>query len=128
MTIVDISKLEEMDVQGVFVRHYRITNPDPPRRGTPQDYELLRYFRSCGFDGELLAYPGERNFDESLVKNFRPHERGGCTVCQIVVNDDGTERTFEGRAYCSFSDNFCYRVGRIIATGRAVHAALCHEN
>ena len=44
------------------------------------------------------------------------YERGGITYCQLV--EDG-EVVAQGVAYCGLKDNFCYRVGRDIARGRA---------
>ena len=48
--------------------------------------------------------------------DWQPHGRGGITYCQLV--EDG-EVVAQGVAYCSPKDNFCYRVGRDIARGRA---------
>lgn len=66
----------------------------PPKRG------MSRYIRSC--------------------PNFRPLERGGITICILEI--DG--KTYKGVAKCSFSDQFNYKIGRDIATGRALREAM----
>lgn len=52
---------------------------------------------------------------------FRPHERGGYTLCRL--RHPGQEEVI-GVASCSPYDNFSYAKGRVIAFGRA--AALWH--
>ena len=50
--------------------------------------------------------------------------RGGRTVAQIIRPaehpDEGPEILAEGQAVCNLSDNFCKRLGRTIALGRAL--------
>ena len=63
---------------------------------------------------ELLSFAYHRSGEDK--SNWQPHGRGGITYCQLV--EDG-EVVAQGVAYCSPKDNFCYRVGRDIARGRA---------
>ena len=60
--------------------------------------------------------PGVPNEHFPAHKDGAPHERGGITTCELVVDD---EVVAQGVAYCSLKDNFCYRTGRAIARGRA---------
>jgi len=75
-----------------------------PEKGQATEYYWKRYKRKFGFDtlhGTLQDWPAG--------------SKGGKTVCRAIL-DDGTEYVAE--AYCSFSDNFCYKRGRQIAMGR----------
>jgi hypothetical protein len=58
--------------------------------------------------GNLRRY--YRNF-----KNFKPQVKGGKTIFRIIAD----EGEFVGIAECSDKDNYCYRIGRDIAFGRA---------
>jgi hypothetical protein len=49
-----------------------------------------------------------------------PATRGGQTICMIL--DENDNLVVEGEAACSLSDNFNYRIGREISTGRALKA------
>lgn len=81
-----------------------------------------------------LANRGKNGKFKHAGLNFiGPTERGGMTRCEIVVPIIGIdtisseksvhyEIQAEGEARCSFSDNFCYRMGRVIALGRALEA------
>jgi hypothetical protein len=53
---------------------------------------------------------------ESHNKYFTPKQTGGKTVCTLVLSNG---ESIVGTAYCSMSDNFCYRTGRQIALERA---------
>lgn len=62
-----------------------------------------------------------------FIKQSREHDprlqidpRGGKTIC-LIENDDYVV-VARGEAYCSDLDNFCYRIGRDIAFGRALKA------
>ena len=52
----------------------------------------------------------------------RPYTRGGVVYCNIFAKD---RLISTGDSICSMSDNFCYRVGREIALGRALKALEC---
>ncbi len=90
----------------VTYKHYRIHkapwNEKMPLKGRPLP--------------EYLAYYPTRKTRKEQRQRWSPFPKGGKTVCEIVL-DDG--RTFMGVAHCSMADNFCYRLGRKIAYGRA---------
>jgi hypothetical protein len=75
------------------------------------DYQYLIYhFRIDRANGKLKRYHRGRT-------DWKPTERGGMTTCRIV---DASGRVVGmGAAYCSMADNFVYRLGRLIAKGRA---------
>lgn len=54
---------------------------------------------------------------EQHDKRFYPRLRGGMTTCTLVLSNN---KPIVGTAYCSMSDNFCYRTGRQIALERAL--------
>lgn len=80
-----------MDIVKMYYKHYR--------------------WEYCGDDNYILA-PYSRT-----LKRFYPESKGGETECHLVLRD-GTE--IVGVAQCSLKDNFCYRIGREIALGRAL--------
>ena len=55
------------------------------------------------------------------VVSWRPHERGGATLC-FVYADGGEKPLAMGLSFCSMKDNFAYGLGRKIARGRALAA------
>ena len=80
--------------------HYRIPwYLGDRKRGSPDEAELILY---------------SRHFPH--LNTYAPCERGGKTVCTI---EDGNGNKYIGKAVCSYSDNFCYELGRRIAYGRA---------
>ena len=82
--------------------YYRVPRfREVPTKGRPADCILLRYFRGEGFQ-------------TTPAKGARP--KGGATVCNITANG----KQWSARAYCSHSDNFCYKRGRDISLGRAL--------
>lgn len=76
--------------------HHRIPYPNEKHKGKPSPLEYMRYFRGDS--------------------PWKPSPRGGRTNCKIM---DGEEVIATGRALCSHSDNFNYKIGRKIALGRA---------
>jgi len=82
-----------------------------PKRGKPTRKEVVRYRRSEGWVDDIAKNP----------RKPKPLERGGMTVCKIM-DEKGTVLS-TGEARCSFSDNFNYAMGRLIASGRAMAAA-----
>ncbi len=80
----------------ISYRHYRIPadywkrKGDPPKKGKPLPLGLGRYMRG--------------------VTKWKPHERGGMTVCRI--SDDAGQVIARGQIVCLMGDNFCYREGR----------------
>ena len=85
-------------------RNYRI-----PHKGKPHPAFLIRYVRSEGFLD--TDFPPNRDFTR-----ISPHSRGG-KVCCYIGNETGCAAS--GIANCSYADNFCYKIGREIALGRA---------
>jgi len=83
------------------ITHYRVPSRSykGQTRGKPSTAVLELYRRGVGFQDEDI-----------------PAARGGITFYDIF---DGTILIATGCAYCSYSDNFCYRRGRLIAEGRA---------
>lgn len=85
-----------MDVQPevyAVVRHYRLD----------KNGRLRRYSRQSGF-------LDEHNGDE-------PQTKGGETV--VELQDETGHQLAKGFAICSTQDNFCYKIGRELATERA---------
>ena len=80
--------------------HYRVPKTKGALKGEPPLFSLYRYYR----DNDKMT----------------PNEKGGQTVCYIINADN--EIIAHGTATCSMSDNFCYRIGREIAYGRACKA------
>ena len=74
-----------------------------PNKGKPKSGHLYRYKRGIGFS-------------KNGFYNYRPLSKGGQVICSIG-NENG--RSAFGIANCSYSDNFCYKIGREIALGRA---------
>ena len=71
-------------------------------KGRPRWINLHRYFRGDGF---------------AVNKSYAPLSKGGATSCTITALDN--TQKWSATAYCSYSDNFCYKIGREIALGRA---------
>ena len=89
--------------------HYRILyllDRTYPKRGSPSKHALMQYSRNCGW------------IDVMKGTGVKPYERGGMTVCEIVDQNDNVLN--KGIAVCSYADNFSYRLGRLIALGRAL--------
>jgi len=90
--------------------YYRVpSNLTIPGKGKPHPAFLIRYVRSEGFLEN--DFPPDRDFT-----NISPHSRGGKVYCNI---EDKTGCAASGIANCSYSDNFCYKIGREIALDRA---------
>lgn len=101
----------------VYFQHYRIPEMyldkdflrtvDALHRAKPTPQLLFRYspHHSEFIDGGFFP------------SDCTPAVRGGMTRC-ILVDEDGSE--YVGTATCSLHDNFCYRIGREIAYGRAM--------
>lgn len=99
--------------------HYRI--PESIYRGLevngtrakPNQGILFYYSPDYGFGGE---YAGDK-----------PAVRGGMTICTVEGEDSaGRKLIGRGAAFCSLHDNFCYRIGREIAEGRARSNVAAH--
>ena len=83
-------------------------------RGMPDKENLIEYSKGNGF---YVSDPGGEQYK---FDGLKPCARGGKTVCNIIDDSDKLEKVIAtGVAYCSMSDNFCYRIGRRIALGRA---------
>lgn len=63
-------------------------------------------------------YPYRRGAGYQLYNNVNP--RGGMVICQLMWGD---AIFVEGKAICSMSDNFNYKIGREMAYGRALKKA-----
>jgi hypothetical protein len=83
----------------VFVKHFRYTDNG---------------------DGSLSMYRHRRGKHEYVY--FYPETKGGKTEVTIQVFDEHNDPVikFVGVANCSLKDNFCYKLGREIAFGRAL--------
>lgn len=57
-----------------------------------------------------------QEFYNPFDRQFKPFPRGGMTECVIY---DTVGNRYRGTAYCSLSDNFCYKTGRELAYERA---------
>lgn len=76
-------------------------------------------------DGYKVHFTHVRQFPDGFFKwdtrGERPGEiplpTGGATYCDIILGEDILAT---GRAACSERDNFCRKIGRDIAFGRAV--------
>lgn len=88
----------------VFVKHWRIDKENQPKKmvSKPPDGLLCRY-------------------SKSNIVWFCPTTKGGKTEVTIQVFDEHNDPVikFVGVANCSLKDNFCYKLGREVATGRA---------
>lgn len=84
----------------VTVKHWRMA-----WMVTPGEHSLVRWYR--------------KDHKESY---FTPETKGGKTEVIIQVFDEHGDplAKFVGVALCSMKDNFCYRIGREIAFGRAL--------
>ena len=103
-----------MAVPRLIYTHFRVPNllgVICPKRGKPTMNDLVHYRRGEGWADSATKKP----------RAPKPLERGGKTVCEIV-DDKGTILA-TGEARCSFSDNFSYSMGRLIASGRAMALA-----
>lgn len=76
---------------------------DVPCKGRPASKHLFPYVRGDGF------------LNNNDIK-IPPLSKGGKVVCTITAKD---EEQYIGEAYCSCSENFCYKMGRDISLGRA---------
>ena len=93
-----------MESNYIRFEYFRIPEVfDTPKKGTPTSRDLIRYFRGDGFE-------------EPYVKDVSPLSKGGRVYCSI---GEETGIGAFGISNCSFSDNFCYKIGREIALGRA---------
>ena len=87
-----------------YFEYFRVPEGfDIPKKGKPASRDLIKYFRGEGFD-------------EPYVKEALPSSKGGQVCCSI---GDETGTAAYGVANCSYADNFCYKIGREIALGRA---------
>ena len=85
--------------------YFRIPNKyGLPKKGKPIKEYLYPYERGKGFAHIYMT-------------QFLPTSKGGRVVCYIANNN--TWATAAGIADCSYADNFCYKIGREIALGRA---------
>ena len=75
-----------------------------PSKGKPNPYFLSLYERGKGFNS-------------THNKTIPPTSKGGYVNCH-VFDSDGI-LIASASANCSYSDNFCYKIGREIALGRA---------
>lgn len=89
-----------------YKRVLRISATKIAKRGKPSDELLVNYSRRIG----------------EYLPHFRPYERGGYTLCTLVDEQKNVLAT--GEAWCSMSDAFNYKIGRLIAEGRARKAYL----
>ena len=64
----------------------------------------------------LLYYYSPAYGFNAPFEDETPAVRGGMTIC--TIEEDGRVLG-QGVSICSFLDNFCYRLGREIAHGRA---------
>lgn len=81
-----------------------------------------RHWRITGDDHTLKYYQRKES-------TWMPQPKGGYTECVVWVGEgDERERISIGWALCSEKDNFCYRVGRQIAKGRALKAITLTED
>ena len=69
-------------------------------------------------DGAKVKFHHDRVYRPGM-EFFDALPRGGQTEC-IIILPDGTE--IKGKARCSKKDNYCKRIGRDIAFGRALKA------
>ena len=82
--------------------HYRVpSHRAESKKGKPKRYYW--YKRGRGFENPALITD--------------PHPKGGRIECYLYKDD---VMISTGTAVCSMSDNFCYRIGREIALGRAL--------
>lgn len=100
-------------------RHWRIPTANDSMaqhsKGRPPQASMYRYSRGTGFVTVSSRNPHRLVLHVGVV----PRARGGMTQC-LFINNAGTVIA-AGRAMCSMSDNFNYRVGRDIALERATH-------
>lgn len=78
----------------------------------------IHHYRIDEVTGELKEY----RRSGPNARPFVPAQHGGMTVVLGDYNQDGD--TPIGIAGCSTKDNFCYRLGRTIAIGRALDVSL----
>jgi hypothetical protein len=118
---------EKTGVDSVVYEHYRPVFRHPksmdepyPTRGLPDDLWLLRYCKpGKNKDGERYGgFTLEDSLAQDLLGDMQPHPKGGKTVCVVTLEDGETKLV--GVAYCSWADNFNYKLGRDIARGRAL--------
>ena len=80
----------------IYYKHYRVRQGHKQRKGPPPVIESYRRGQT----------------------DWIPMGRGGLTSCTIL-SDDNNKILAHGKALCSMSDNFNYKIGRDIARGRA---------
>lgn len=98
-----------MNIKTRFIYYRVLPSLAKRRRGKPRRMDLFPYSRKL------------RDFTDDHVKSgVKPFERGGMTICNII-DADTKFILASGTAYCSMSDHFSYRLGRLIAEGRARH-------
>lgn len=66
---------------------------------------------------ETLGVAAEATLGALRQQGLRPHVQGGRTVARIELPDG---RMFTGEAVCRPDENFNKKLGRLIATGRAL--------
>ena len=88
----------------ISFRHYRVPMNRAKESGQPDVSDLFLYRR------------GEGRFVDNNYKWTKPAVRGGATRCTIYLDEYTVIR---GVAFCSYSDNFCYKTGRRVAFARA---------
>ena len=94
----------ESDYYVQFI-YYRIPNGRIiPSKGKPSEKSLVSYARGYGF--------------VNMSKSCKPNSKGGGVDCFVIRKED-EKILAEGQSNCSYADNFCYKLGREIALGRA---------
>jgi hypothetical protein len=79
------------------------------------------YYRVPSKSLSALRRKGPPPDIELLLKGpsiWTPHPRGGVT--KVFIEDENGDVQASGTAFCSMADNFCRKIGRKIATGRAL--------
>ena len=90
----------------IIVEHYRaFLGYKQGMRGPTPSWWTGRYKRGIGF--------------EAFHWKLKPSARGGMTIVYIC-DKPGSEPLAKGVAICSWSDNYCYKIGYQIALGRAI--------
>ena len=82
-------------------------------KGKPSDHFLKRYSR-----GRKTKQKGVIGFGLHALSDVKPLAKGGKVELKVI--DDQGQVIIHTKAYCSFQDNFCYKLGKQIALGRAM--------
>ena len=100
---------DKSDYSRTRFQYYRIPSKyGTPNKGKPDSRVLHLYERGKGFK------------EQTLIPYNVPNSKGGMVICELLMkNEDGTYDMVFGVADCSYADNFCYKIGREIALGRA---------